>query len=79
MSQRAVDRANMTNLITYEILRTTLDDGKTELHKRMVCDSEETPRTFCRRFNAWAKRNDFDNHYSYREIGRSETLVSHSG
>ena len=53
---------------SFQIYRTTLDDNITERYRVLKSDTEIDPQKFCKRFNAWATRNDFPNHYSYKEI-----------
>ena len=57
----------MNNTRAWEILRNDMDTNKTEIYKMMHTDDEEIPKNFCKRFNAFANRNDFMTHYFYRE------------
>ena len=45
-----------------------MDDGQSEIFRIMKSTDEEIVKNFCKRFNAFATRNDFPNHYSYREV-----------
>ena len=50
-----------------------MDDGKSELYRiieegKVLGQTEETIKSWCKRMNAFQTRNDFSSHFSYREV-----------
>lgn len=52
----------------WQILRTDIDTGLTEKYRVMHSLDEETVKRFCKRFNGFATRHEFSNHYSYQKV-----------
>ena len=52
----------------WEILRTDIDTGISEHYRIVHTPDEGVLKSHCKRMNAFNTRNEFPNHYTYREV-----------
>jgi len=52
----------------WKILRTDIETNISELYRIVHTDDEGVLISHCKRMNAFNTRNEFPNHYTYREV-----------